>query len=95
MITVYGMSDRLGPISLKVDDPYELQLFGQNIEDVIGEEIKNLIDTAYLRAQQILSQNMPILHVVANVLLEKETITQSSRSETWLQYHHNRPNKPK
>ena len=76
MITVYGMSDRLGPISLKVDDPYELQLFGQNIEDVIGEEVKNLIDTAYLRAQQILSQNMQILHVVANVLLEKETISQ-------------------
>jgi len=76
MITVYGMSDRLGPISLKVEDPYELQLFGQNIEDVIGEEIKNLIDTAYLRAQQILSQNMQTLHIVANVLLEKETISQ-------------------
>ena len=75
MITVYGMSDRLGPISLKTKDPYEMQIFGQNIEDVIGEEVKALIDTAYLRAQQILSQNMQTLHVVANVLLEKETIS--------------------
>lgn len=64
-----------GPISLKTQDPYEMQMFGQNIEDVIGEEVKGLIDTAYLRAQQILSQNMQILHVVANVLLEKETIS--------------------
>ena len=81
MITVYGMSDRLGPISLVVDSPEELRLFGHNIEDEIGEEIKVLIDTAYKRAQQILTQNIDKLHSVAKVLLEKETITEKEFEE--------------
>ncbi len=76
MITVYGMSDILGPISLVVDTPEELRLFGHNIEDEIGAEIKTLIDTAYVKAQQILNANMEKLHEVAQILLEKETITQ-------------------
>ena len=75
MITVYGMSDKLGPISLKTDDPYEMNIFGQKIEDVIGEEVKNMIDAAYAKAQYILSQNMQILHSVAQVLLEREVIS--------------------
>ena len=75
MVTVYGMNDRLGPISLKVDDPYELQLFGQNIEDIIGEEIHKLIDIAYSRAQQILVEHMGKLHEIAEVLLQKEVIS--------------------
>ena len=76
MITVYGMSDKLGPISLVVDSPEELRLFGHNIEDEIGEEIKLLIDTAYVKAQQILSNNIDKLHQVAQILLQKETITE-------------------
>ena len=75
MVTVYGMSDVVGPISLKTDNPYELQLFGENIEDIVGKEIKKLIDEAYKKAELILSQNMNILHEVANELLEKEEIT--------------------
>jgi len=75
MVTVYGMSDVVGPISLKTDNPYELQLFGENIEDIVGREIKKFIDEAYKKAELILSQNMNILHEVANELLEKEEIT--------------------
>ncbi len=75
MVTVYGMSDTVGPISLKTDNPYELQLFGENIEDIVGKEIKKLMDDAYKKAQIILSENMNILHEVAQVLLVKETIT--------------------
>ena len=75
MVTVYGMSEAVGPISLKTDNPYELQLFGENIEDTVGKEIKKLIDEAYKKAELILSQNMNILHEVANELLQKETIS--------------------
>ena len=75
MVTVYGMSDVVGPISLKTDNPYELQLFGENIEDTVGKEIKKFIDVAYKKAELILSQNMNILHSVAQELLTKETIT--------------------
>ena len=81
MITVYGMSDNLGPISLVVDSPEELRLFGHNIEDEIGAEIRELIDDAYVKAQQILTENMDKLHSVAHVLLEKETITEAEFEE--------------
>ena len=75
MITVYGMSQKIGPISLKTDNPYELELFGENIEKSVGEEIKELIDEAYKKAQLILKNNRDILDAVAKVLLIQEKIT--------------------
>ena len=50
MIIVYGMSDEIGPISLKVDDPAELEFYGKDIENEVGKEIRRLLDTAYSRA---------------------------------------------
>jgi len=76
MITIYGMSSKLGPISLKVDEPYEVQMFGENITDEVGIEIKELVDNAYVEAQKILIAHMDILSNVANTLLEKETISE-------------------
>ena len=81
MVTVYGISDVVGPISLKTDNPYELQLFGENIEDTVGKEIKKLIDTAYKRAELILGENMNLLHEIAQALLIKETITSEEFEE--------------
>jgi cell division protease FtsH len=75
MLTVYGMDDKLGPISLKVDDPYELQIFGDKVIDEVGNQIQLLIDNAYVTAQKILLENMDILDKVAQTLLEKEKIT--------------------
>ena len=76
MITVYGMDDKIGPISLKVDEPYELQLFGEQITDEIGKQISELVENAYVTAQRILSENMDVLDRVAQRLLEKEKITE-------------------
>lgn len=76
MITVYGMSRSLGPISLKVDEPYELQIFGEDITDEVGNQVKELVDNAYIQAQKILLDNINILHKVAITLLEKETISE-------------------
>ena len=81
MIIVYGMSDKIGPISLKVDDPIELELYGHEIEDEVGKEIRRLLDTAYSRAMQILIANRDKLEAVANALLQKETITQEEFEE--------------
>ena len=76
MIMVYGMSDTLGPIWVGVEDnPYELELYGEHIGDQIGAEVKNLIDTAYLKAQTILEENRDKLEEIANVLIQKEKIT--------------------
>ena len=76
MLTVYGMSDVLGQISLKVDEPYELQMYGENIFNEVGEQVKVLIDKAYVTAQQILIEHRELLDKVALTLLEKETISE-------------------
>lgn len=81
MLTVYGMDDKLGPISLKVNDPYELQIFGEKVIDEVGNQIQVLIENAYTTAQQILSKNMDILDKVAASLLEKEKISSEEFEE--------------
>ena len=75
MVKKYGMSDRVGPINLEAKEQYELQVFGNNIEDIIGVEVKNLIDTAYVKAQELILAHMDKLHAVAQRLLEKEAIS--------------------
>ena len=75
MVKKYGMSDRIGPINLEAKEQQELQAFGNSVEDVIGVEVKELIDTAYKRAQELIMEHMDKLHAVAQKLLEKETIT--------------------
>ena len=76
MIIVYGMSDKIGPISLQVDDIRELEFYGTEIEDEVGKEIRRLIDEAYARAIQILTANRDKLDAVAECLIQKETISE-------------------
>ena len=75
MVTVYGMSDTVGPICLKQKEPYENRILGENIDDVIGAEVKRMIDIAYKRAQEIILSHMDKLQQVAERLLEKEIIS--------------------
>ena len=76
MITKYGMSEALGPISINTDaDPYELQMLGDKFGDAIGAEVKILLDTAYARAQSLIRANMDKLTKVAEALIEKEVIS--------------------
>ena len=78
MVTKYGMSDNLGPIALKDEkDPYKMRLFGEEMEDAIGKEVKQLIDTAYNDAQTILKQNIDKLDKIAQALLKKEKINEN------------------
>ena len=76
MVTVYGMSDNVGPIHINLEkDPYQLQLLGDKYTDIIGNEIKLLVNDAYFKAQSILAAHMDKLHLVANELLRKEVIS--------------------
>ncbi len=81
MLTIYGMSDTLGQISLKVNEPYELQMYGENIFNEVGNQVKLLIDNAYITAQKILIDHRDILDKVAMELLEKETISEEEFQE--------------
>ena len=74
MVTKYGMSDTLGPIDFQGKEPYEIQMFGENIGDKIGQEVKALIDTAYRDAQTLLKEHRDKLDRIAETLLQKEKI---------------------
>ena len=71
MVKKYGMSDRVGPINLEAKEQYELQVFGNNIEDIIGVEVKNLIDTAYVKAQELILAHMDKLHASSRKIIRK------------------------
>ena len=76
MVTIYGMSDIVGPISINTEkDPYQMELLGDRFEDSIGAEIKQLIDNAYYQAQKILSEHMDKLEQVATTLMKQEIIS--------------------
>ena len=55
------------------------------MEDVIGQEVKRLIDTAYVRAQRILLDNMDILHAIAAELISKEKINEDEFNKFFMQ----------
>ena len=76
MITKYGMSETLGPISINTEqDPYELQMLGEKFGDAIGAEVKILLDKAYVTAQKLIRENRDKLDKVAEALLQKEVIS--------------------
>ena len=54
----------------------EYQMFGDNMQDEIGKEVKKLIDIAYKNAQEILKQNIETLHAIATELMTKEKINE-------------------
>ena len=82
MVTQYGMSDRIGTITLGQGqeevflgrDLAHAKEYSEETAAVIDEETKRIVDTGYNRAKQILSDNIDKLHKVAGILLEKEKI---------------------
>lgn len=76
MVTIYGMSNEIGPMSLSLrEDKYEqLELLGNELRNKIGVEVKNILETAYYNAIQILEINRDKLERLMELLLEKEKI---------------------
>ena len=82
MITEYGMSDALGPITLghKQDQVFlgrdlaRDRDYSEEIAKAIDLEIRRTIDHCYQRAQEILLENRDKLDAIAGALLEKETL---------------------
>ena len=76
MVTKYGMSDKLGPIDFQGKEPYEIQMFGEDIGDRIGLEVKALIDEAYEVAQKLLIAHRDKLDLIAQTLLKQEKVNE-------------------
>ena len=76
MVTKYGMSDNLGPIDFQGKEQNDMFVFGKNIGDKIGAEVKALIDEAYNNAQKLLIEHRDKLDIIAQTLLAKEKINE-------------------
>ena len=82
MVTRFGMSDRLGPVSLGRSqggmflgrDIAAERDFSEETAAAIDEEVSQLVAEAYRRATEVLSQNRPVLDELAELLVEKETV---------------------
>ena len=82
MVTKYGMSDRVGTIMFGGGqgevflgrDFAQTKDYSEETAGIIDEEVKRIIDKAYNRAKDILTEHVDKLHKVAGVLLEKEKI---------------------
>ncbi len=82
MVTKWGLSDRMGPLSYSED---EGEVFlGRSVTQhkhmsddtvhAIDEEIRDVIERNYQRAKTILVENMDILHAMTAALMKYETI---------------------
>lgn len=80
MITKYGMSDKLGPVSFSgaSDEVFvgrditTTRNFSEEIAAAIDGEIRNFINEAYVKAEKIITENIDKLHEIAKYLLENE-----------------------
>lgn len=82
MVTKFGMSEKLGPIDFSAShdevflgrDFASTNHVSEETASLIDEEIKSIVSEAYARCEQILTDNIDILHRLAAFLLEHETM---------------------
>jgi cell division protease FtsH len=82
MVTQMGYSDKLGQVAVSQgggpsflgQQAGQPSPMSQLTADIVDSEVKNLVEIAYRRAKDCMQTNISILHKLAEVLLEKETI---------------------
>jgi cell division protease FtsH len=82
MVTKWGLSERLGPLSYGEDSGEvflghtvtQHKMLSDETAHVIDEEIRSFIDRNYARAEQLLKENLKILHLMAEALIKYETL---------------------
>ncbi|MGD9964021.1 MAG: ATP-dependent zinc metalloprotease FtsH [Candidatus Izemoplasmatales bacterium] len=89
MITEYGMSERLGPITYEKDsdtvflgrDYGKSKNFSEQIATEIDKEVRGIIHDCYDKAKDIIQKNNDLLKTIAHYLLEVETLTKEDIDE--------------
>ena len=84
MVTRYGMSENVGLICYDNDDDEvfigrdlaHTRGYGEGVATAIDQEVKRIIDECYTQAKQIITDNRAVLDRCAELLLEKEKISQ-------------------
>jgi len=82
MVCEWGMSERLGPMTFGKKEEQiflgrdftQLQDYSDGTAEEIDKEVRRLIQDAYDRAKDLLTTNLRVLHRMAEVLLEKESL---------------------
>ncbi|MGD8520645.1 MAG: ATP-dependent zinc metalloprotease FtsH [Desulfobacterales bacterium] len=82
MVRNWGMSENLGPLSYAKGEEQvflgreiaQHRDYSESTAQKIDEEIKKLIKDSYQTAKKVLKENLDILHKLADLLLEKETV---------------------
>lgn len=82
MVTTYGMSDDLGPMTYGTNDEEvfigrdwnRMRNYSEEVASKIDNEMRRIIDKSYNKAEELLKTNIDKLHKVAEALLEKETL---------------------
>ena len=79
MVTVYGMNEKVGNVSFY--DPQQENAFTKPYSDetakLIDNEVRSLIDSAYEKTKQLLTEKKQEVEKLANALLEREVLFQS------------------
>ena len=83
MVTKYGMTDALGPITYGQDqgEPFlgrdmgHIRNYSEETASMIDKEVKTLMTTAYNRTESILREHMDKLHEVAKFLYQNEKMS--------------------
>ena len=99
MVTVYGMSERLGTVSFDSgnDEVFIGRTMGHSrgyseaVAAQIDQEVKNLVDGAYRRCQDILEAQRDKLEQVAQYLLEHETMERDAFLTVFGEKTHEQP----
>ncbi|MCL4857169.1 MAG: peptidase M41, partial [Flavobacteriales bacterium] len=85
MVSIYGLSDKVGNISYYdstgQSDYSFSKPYSEKTAQLIDEEVKNLIETSYIRTKKILEENKDKLIKLAEKLLEKEVIFRDDLEE--------------
>ena len=84
MITKYGMSEKLGPIAFGTGndevflgkDYNHMKNYSENVAAVIDEEVNKIITDAYKRTEQILTEHVDKLHLLAETLVKLEKVNE-------------------
>lgn len=79
MVTVYGMNDKVGNISFydPAQENYFTKPYSEETGKLIDEEVRKLIDTAYVRTKKLLTERKAEVEKLAKELLHKEVLFQS------------------
>ena len=79
MVTVYGMNDKVGNISFydPAQENYFTKPYSEETGKIIDEEVRKLIDAAYIRTKKLLTERKQEVETLAKELLTKEVLFQS------------------